>query len=76
MKKASEYRQHAEECRDLAAQMDAEEQRELMLQMAQHWEKLAADREALIAKHPELGRETERDEVRTWRPSEPDPRLS
>ena len=54
MKKASEYRHHAQECRDLAAQMDSAPQRELMLHMAEHWEKLAADRIALIQRHPEI----------------------
>ena len=54
MKKASEYRQHARECRALAVQMDSAEQRDLMLQTADHWEKLAQDREALLARHPEL----------------------
>ena len=67
MKKASEYRQHAQECRSLAAQMPSDDQRTLMLQMAEHWEKLAADRLALIEKHPELARDGEREEERSWR---------
>jgi len=67
MKKASEYRQHAQECRTLAAAMDSEEQRALMLQMADHWEKLAADRLELIEKHPELAHHGEHDEERRWR---------
>lgn len=54
MKKGSEYRQHARECRALAATMESEDQRGQLLQMAEHWESLARDREALIAKHPEL----------------------
>jgi hypothetical protein len=62
MKKASEYRLHAKECRDLASHMDSAEQRALMLQMAEHWEKLAADRLALIGRHPELAHEGEHDE--------------
>lgn len=57
MKKASEYRQHARECRALASQMDAPERREQVLQMAEHWERLAADRLALIERHPDLVRE-------------------
>lgn len=64
MKKASEYRQHARECRELAAQMDRSDQRELMLQMADHWDNLAADRLRLIEKHPELARDGELDEER------------
>jgi hypothetical protein len=67
MKKASEYREHARECRALAAQMLAEEQRQQLLQMADHWEKLAEDRMTLIGKHPELAIEGEQEEVRTWR---------
>ncbi|MCR5879410.1 hypothetical protein [Phenylobacterium sp. J367] len=62
MKKASEYRQHAQECRNLAAAMDVPEQREQLLEMAQHWETLAADRAALVAKHPELALKGEREE--------------
>jgi hypothetical protein len=54
MKKASEYRQHAEECRDLARSMDDIEQRDQLLEMATVWDKLAADRSELIRRHPEL----------------------
>ena len=66
MKKASEYRQHAQECRALAATMASPEQRTLMLQMAEHWEKLSTDRIALIERHPELAHEGEHDEERSW----------
>ena len=69
MKKASEYRQHARECRDLAAAMDSAEQRALMLQMAEHWDKLAQDRIELITRHPELAHEGEREEERSWKPA-------
>ena len=62
MKKASEYRAHAEECRALAAQMESGEQREQLLNMAAQWDRLAADRAALIVKHPELAYEGEREE--------------
>jgi hypothetical protein len=54
MKKASEYRQHAKECRALAASMESEDQREQLLQMADHWEKLADDRARLVGRHPDL----------------------
>jgi len=54
MKKASEYRQHARECRELAAQMESGEHREQLLAMADHWEQLAADRAELVARHPDL----------------------
>jgi hypothetical protein len=66
MKKASEYRQHAAECRAIAAQMDSPEQRQQILEMAEHWEKLATDRVALLGRHPELAHDGERDEERTW----------
>jgi hypothetical protein len=34
--------------------MDRPEQRAQMLEMAKHWEELAADRADLISRHPEL----------------------
>jgi hypothetical protein len=54
MKKASEYRLHAEECRALAAGMQIDEQREQLLAMADQWEALANDRERIVSRHPEL----------------------
>lgn len=48
MKKADEYRKHAKECRDLAAQMDKPEQSEQLMLMADAWEAMAADREILV----------------------------
>lgn len=62
MKKASEYRLHAKECRDLAAKMASPEQRGQLLEMADHWEQLARDRAELIAKHPELALMGEQEE--------------
>ncbi len=53
MKKASEYRQHAEECRVLARGIQGE-QRDQLLEMAATWDKLAAERSELIRKHPDL----------------------
>jgi hypothetical protein len=64
LKKASEYRQHAEECRLLAAKMDLGEQREQLLGMARHWDQLAADRTALVRGHPGLALAGERAEER------------
>lgn len=55
MKKASEYRRHAEECRALAERMQSGEQRDQLLEMAETWENLAAERAALVLRHPELG---------------------
>lgn len=66
MKKASEYRQHAAECRSLAAQMEGPEQRDQLLAMAEHWEKLAADRVELLRRHPELAGDGEQAEERTF----------
>jgi len=62
MKKASEYRLHAKECRELAAHMESDEQRALMLQMAEHWDKLANDRVEMIGRHPELAHDGEHEE--------------
>jgi hypothetical protein len=58
MKKASEYRQHAEECRALAKGIQGE-QRDQLLEMAVTWEKLAAERSDLVRRHPDLGMEGE-----------------
>jgi 2-oxo-4-hydroxy-4-carboxy--5-ureidoimidazoline (OHCU) decarboxylase len=63
MKKASEYREHAAECRALAAKMETSADREQMLAMAAHWEQLARDRIALIRKHPDLAIEGEHEEL-------------
>ena len=60
MKKASEYRAHARECRDLAAKMERSAGREQLTAMAAHWEQLAIDRTELIRKHPELATDSER----------------
>ncbi|THD57619.1 hypothetical protein [Phenylobacterium sp.] len=54
MKKASEYRQHAVECRQLAAGV-AGPQRDQLLEMANTWERLAAERSELVQRHPEIG---------------------
>lgn len=48
MKKAAEYRQHALECRALAARMELGEHREQLLRMAAAWEELARDRETTL----------------------------
>jgi hypothetical protein len=61
MKKASEYRQHAEECRQLAKGIQGE-QRDRLLEMAATWENLANERSDLIRRHPDLALEGERAE--------------
>jgi hypothetical protein len=48
VKKASEYRRHAEECRALAKQMKQGEYRDQLLIMAETWDRLAAEREAAL----------------------------
>jgi hypothetical protein len=58
MKKASEYRLHAEECRRLAENMKGE-QRDQLLEMARTWDKLAEERVDLVRRHPELALEGE-----------------
>lgn len=64
MKKASEYRQHARDCRALAAKMETPADREQLLAMAAHWEQLAQDRIELIRKHPDLAVDGEREEMK------------
>ena len=54
MRKSSEYRKNADECRGLARKMQRADQREQLLRMAETWDQLAADREGLISKHPDL----------------------
>jgi hypothetical protein len=51
VKKASEYRKHAEECLALAKQMPEGEHRKQFLEMARTWNDLAEDRERVTRKH-------------------------
>jgi hypothetical protein len=53
MRKASEFRDHAIECRQLAAAMDGEQRRQL-LEMAAAWEQLADERAELVGRYPDL----------------------
>lgn len=54
MKKASEYRQHAQECRTLATKLDfGEEQRQQLLDMARYWDRLADERAAMLKRRAE-----------------------
>ena len=66
MKKASEYRLHAEECHALAKSMTGQ-QRDQLLEMAATWERLAEDRAALVKRHPELAVDGEAAEEATSR---------
>jgi len=45
LKKASEYRHHAKECRTLANQSVSDEHRKQLSAMADTWDRLAAERE-------------------------------
>jgi len=47
LKTAAQYRDHAAQCRTLAARMDSDEHREALLKMAETWIALAEQREAL-----------------------------
>jgi hypothetical protein len=74
VKKASEYRQHAEECRILANRMVQGEHRDQLLAMAATWDKLAAERSDLVRRHPELAlagehREEDREEAGDTKPA-------
>jgi hypothetical protein len=62
MKKASEYRQHAEECRVLARRMAPGEHRDQLLEMAATWDNLATERSELVRRHPELAIGAEHEE--------------
>lgn len=59
VKKASEFRQHAVECRQLAAGVQ-DIQREQLLEMARTWDRLAEERSELVRRHPELNQQDER----------------
>ena len=53
MKKASEYQDHAQECRTLAENAKAEH-RVMFLTMAETWEGLARNREDQVARQRKL----------------------
>jgi hypothetical protein len=53
MKKASEYRKHADECRALAKRMEQGEHRDQCFELALTWERLAEQRD--ITSRPGLG---------------------
>ena len=50
MKQATEYRQHAAECRKLSLGSKTEEERQQLLHMAEAWEQMAEHRERVIAR--------------------------
>jgi hypothetical protein len=50
VKKASEYREHADECRQMAARTQNDEHKAMLAKMAETWEALALEREAKMAR--------------------------
>jgi hypothetical protein len=54
MRKSAVYMVRAQECRELARKMVLPDHRDQLLNMAETWEGLAADREALVRAHPDL----------------------
>lgn len=55
MRKSSEYREYAEECRALARKALPGEHREQLVKLAETWDQLAVERNDLVRRHPELG---------------------
>jgi hypothetical protein len=53
MKTVAEYRQFAEECRQLAAKLRAPDDKRAVLLMATAWDKVANEREAQLKKTDE-----------------------
>ena len=49
MKRLDDYRRNAKDCRELARRMPPD-QRKQLLEMAEQWEQLAAERELMLAK--------------------------
>lgn len=54
MKKASEYRQYATECRSLATSATSEDHRQMLLRMAETWDNLGSLREARMSQKERL----------------------
>lgn len=50
MRKVSEYLAHAKECQQMAAKMQDPRQRQQLIEMADAWEMLAAERKRQLAK--------------------------
>ena len=56
MKKVSEYRDHAEECRITAKRATSEPHREMLFKMASTWDDLAENRERTMASKQRIAR--------------------
>lgn len=55
VKQAKDYRDSAEECRSVAANMKNEDLRARVLELAQQWDRLAEDREKITGIRASLG---------------------
>jgi hypothetical protein len=53
MKVVAEYKQHAKQCRELAARMARSDDRKLLEEIAKAWEKIASVREHDVAEEGE-----------------------
>jgi hypothetical protein len=54
LQKASQYHQRAKECRELAARTAKPEHKLMLEGMAETWERLAVQREALVARRARI----------------------
>jgi hypothetical protein len=54
MRKIDDYRQHAEQCREMARRARGPEERDMLLNMAETWESLARDREQQLQRKERL----------------------
>ena len=72
--KASDYRQHAQYCRDLAKHTPPGEPREELLEIAKTWETLAFEKPEWVQQHLELalGEQQDEDALRGFLSSERD----
>lgn len=53
--KVTKFREHAAECRRLAARAREPDMRDALVMMAETWDSLAADREGVLAKQSSKG---------------------
>jgi hypothetical protein len=58
VKQAAEYREHAAECLRLAITARNEPERQQLMQMAEAWERMAADREGQIKRDTKTNADT------------------
>jgi hypothetical protein len=54
MRKAEDYRKHAEQCRAMARNIMHEVTRQALIEMAETWESLASDHKARIAQQQRI----------------------